>query len=111
MEHFLCKEKKVLNLSNELYCVASTWCQFHQRSTRSFYTRRSQKRKISVKLSVSFYAFDIHARKSCSENEIDTWPGVNFINILRAAFELEDPQSAKKTNNLTIFLRFWDLRK
>ncbi len=30
-------------------------------------------------------------------------PGVNFINILRAAFLSADPESAKKTDNLTVF--------
>jgi len=31
------------------------------------------------------------------------FPGVNFINILRAAFVRPDPESAKKTDNLTVF--------
>jgi len=30
-------------------------------------------------------------------------PGVNFINILGAAFMRTDPESAKKTDNLTVF--------
>jgi len=34
--------------------ILVTWGQFHQRSTRSFYVRRSRKRKIPDKLSVSF---------------------------------------------------------
>ncbi len=40
----------------------------------SSYARSSQKRKNSVKLSVSFYAFGIYWRKSCSQNvdEIET---------------------------------------
>jgi len=29
--------------------------------------------------------------------------GVNFINVLLEAFRLEDPKSAKKTDNLTVF--------
>jgi len=29
--------------------------------------------------------------------------GVNFINFLRAAFTREDPESAKHTDNLTVF--------
>jgi hypothetical protein len=36
-------------------------CQFHQHFTRSFYTRRSQKHKNTVKSSVSFYAFGLCA--------------------------------------------------
>ena len=48
------------------------------------------------------------------EKRTDTWlsrSGVNFTNILRAAFKLEDPISALKLLNLTFFfLRFWDLR-
>ncbi len=30
-------------------------------------------------------------------------PGVNFINILLAAFMRKDPESAKQTENLTVF--------
>ena len=37
-------------------------------------------------------------------------PGVNFINILRAAFMGADPKSAKKTVKSSSFLHFWDLR-
>jgi hypothetical protein len=41
----------------------------------SFYASSSQKRKISVRLSVSFYSFGIYRRKSCLKNvdEIDPW--------------------------------------
>ena len=35
--------------------------------------------------------------------------GVNFTNILRAAFTHADPKSAKKTVKLSSFLCFWDL--
>jgi len=35
--------------------------------------------------------------------------GVYFINVLQAAFSSADPESAKKTDHLTVFLRFWDL--
>ncbi len=30
-------------------------------------------------------------------------PGVNFINILQSAFMCSDPESAKKTDGLTVF--------
>ncbi len=36
-------------------------------------------------------------------------PGVNFVNILNAAFTQADPNSAKKTDGLTVFLRLWDM--
>jgi len=35
--------------------------------------------------------------------EVFTQLGVNFINILRAAFGHADHESAKKTDNLTVF--------
>ncbi len=43
--------------------------------THSCYARSSPERKNSVKLSVSFYAFGIYARKSCTQNvdEIESW--------------------------------------
>jgi len=37
-------------------------------------------------------------------------PGVNIINVLQAAFALKDPKSSNMTDNLNVFLRFWDLR-
>jgi len=37
-------------------------------------------------------------------------PGVNFINVLRAAFTSAEPKSLKKTaSSHQSFLRFWDL--
>ncbi len=30
-------------------------------------------------------------------------PGVNFVNVLQAAFERTNPKSVKKTDNLTVF--------
>jgi len=36
--------------------------------------------------------------------------GGDFTNIQLAAFLQADPESTKKTDNLTVFLRFWDLR-
>jgi hypothetical protein len=38
-------------------------------------------------------------------------PGVNFTNVLPAAFGLIDPESAKKDSQVVnLFFRFWDLR-
>jgi len=36
--------------------------------------------------------------------------GVNFINAPRAAFDFEDPKSAKRSDNLIFFFCFQDLR-
>jgi len=38
-------------------------------------------------------------------------PGVNFINILRAAFATEDPERAKKTIKSSVFLAKSFLKK
>jgi len=43
-----------------------TGAQFHQRSTFSFYMRRSQKRKTDSQVVNLFYAFGIYERKSCT---------------------------------------------
>ncbi len=45
--------------------IVETRLQYHQRFTYSFYARRSQKCKNTVKSSVSFYAFGIYKRQSC----------------------------------------------
>jgi len=50
---------------NNLFILES---RFHQRSTYSFYARSSPKRKNSVKLSVSFYAFGTYERKKSAYN-------------------------------------------
>ncbi len=39
-----------------------------------------------------------------------TTAGVNFINILRAAFAHAEPKSVKETVKLLVFLGYWDLR-
>jgi len=38
-------------------------------------------------------------------------PGVNFINVLQAAFALTDPNSNKNTDNLTIFFALLGLAR
>ncbi len=79
-----------------------SWGRFHQRSTYSFYARRSRKcKKNTVKSSVSFYAFRTTSVKSVSRTLMKLTPGetrleVKFINILQASFLHADPQSAKR---------------
>jgi len=41
--------------------------------------------------------------KSAKKALILTLPGVNFVNILQAAFVHADPKSSKKNINLTVF--------
>jgi hypothetical protein len=55
---------------------------------------------------IFLFKFGVHvSRKSLKTSR----PGVNFINILGAAFASADPEIAKKTDNLTVFLCFRDL--
>jgi len=70
----------------------------------------------NVKLWANSIEKQIQAEKSDGWNSQDICvilsntnpPGVNFINILRAAFTCADPKSAKKTDNLTgLFCAFW----
>ncbi len=51
--------------------------------------------KNTVKSSVTFYAFGIYERKSCTRMLMKLSPGVNFINVLPAAFTPVDPKSVK----------------
>jgi hypothetical protein len=60
-----------------------TWDQFFQHSHLAW---RPQKRKNSVKLSVSFCPFGVCAHKRCDEIDPCRPPDVNFINILRVHF-------------------------
>jgi len=48
-------------------------------------------------------------QKAAHKMLVKLTPGVNFTNILHAAFIRPYPKSEKKTDNLTVFLRFWDL--
>ncbi len=65
--------------------------------TESFYALRSQKRKNSVKLSVSFALLGSAHVKSAQKALKELPPGLNFINDLRTAFTLVDPESGKNT--------------
>jgi len=42
---------------------------------------------------------------------VDFRPGVDFINVLQAALALRFQKAQKDTDDLTVFLRFWDLCK
>ncbi len=41
--------------------------------------------------------------KLCKKTNYLTRPGVNFINVLQAAFTQADPKRVKKTVNLSVF--------
>ncbi len=120
--------KKIEWRNEKMYALESlTWGQFHQHAlfTCSFYARRSQKRKKTLMTWLSCLCFwDLYAYNllvnmlvksttalsiSISRSFLIHPSGVNFINVLRAAFTPANPECAKKTNNLTIFLRFSDL--
>jgi hypothetical protein len=82
------------------------WGQFHQCSTPSFYMCRSRKHKISVKWSVSFYAFRIRARKSCTKKRWWNWH-VKGYNKYIFSFEITLPWNIKllffTKNSFTLF--------
>ncbi len=70
--------------------------QFDQPFTSSFFARRSQKRKKTVKLSV----FIVHLGSACVQGVIKTLmkltPGISLTNILQAAFAHLENKSTKK---------------
>jgi len=61
------------------------------------------------------FGFEIFWRQNIGKNIThkmltkSTPYGVDFPNVVRAAFALPDPKSAKDTDDLTVFLCFWDL--
>jgi len=63
-----------------------TWFQFHQHSTSSFYVRRSQKRKKTVKLSAFFALLESALTKAACKMLMKLTTGVNIIIILGTAF-------------------------
>jgi len=85
-------------------------CQFQQRSMSSFYACRSQKCKKILTTWLSSYALVSYRCKELHVNMLmKSTPGVNFINVLWAAFTLVDPKSVKKIDDFLwlSFLRFW----
>jgi len=71
---------------------------------------RSQKRNKDSQVSSVFFALSgPTCIKAASEMLMILTPGVNFINILRAAFTSADPKSARTQSSCQSFLRFWDL--
>jgi len=59
-----------------------TWAQFHQRSTYSFYARRSRKRKKIDDFTVFFTLLSSAHVKAALKTLMKLTPGVNFINML-----------------------------
>jgi len=110
--------------------VIGYMCQFHQCIFSSVWTDFLSPKKIQIqtvitkKLSKTL-SYKKAGLKNVGEIELrsfDFWKcighlrrgsqtsGVNFIKVLWAAFVLKDPKSAKKTDNLILFLCFRDLR-
>jgi len=58
--------------------------------------RRSQKRKNNDNLNVFFMLSGTACLKAACRMLMKMTPGLNFTNILRAAFTLLDPKSEKK---------------
>jgi len=58
--------------------------------------------------SIYVHSFIIADHNILLQNERLSSQGVNFINVLQAAFAFADPECVKKTGGLTVFLRFWD---
>jgi len=54
-----------------------------------------------------------HNLRKCACRHIEKcgdWrPGVNFTNVLQAAFAQADPKSKKRLATILSFVRFWDL--
>ncbi len=73
-----------------------TWAQFHQRSTYSFYERRSRMRNKTVKSALSFYAFGLRKRKSCTLNVDEIDPRCQFHQRSTSSFCDSRSQKSKK---------------
>ena len=81
--------------------IFQSFCQLSSRNdSTSFCSDNPSSRDV---LSV-FPLICIHHRKKKMK------PGVNFTNVLQAAFICTDPNSAKKTVKSSSFFHFWDLR-
>jgi hypothetical protein len=79
-------------------------CKFNQNFMCSFYSQISQKCKKTVKSPVSFLLLGSSRVRAA----VKLTPGVDFANILQAAFTRKNSKSTKDIENLT-FLHFWDL--
>jgi len=77
--------------------------QFHQHVYEQLFCVQIPKAQKDYQLDCIFYAFESALVKAAHKMLGKLTPGVNFINILQAAFVSTDPQSIKKTDNLTVF--------
>jgi len=79
-----------------------TWVQFSQHFSRSFYAHKSQKHKKGWQLDCIFCTFGICQCKSCVRTCWWIWP---LGSISPKIF----PKAQKDTDDVTVYLRFWDL--
>jgi hypothetical protein len=94
---FLCAGPHLSHITSQIRA------QFHQRSMDSFCACRSQKRKNTVKSSVSFYVFGIYKQKSCAYNIDEIEPWCQFHQPFLCSFYTRG--SKKRKMILTIWLR------
>jgi len=81
-----------------------TWGQFHQHSTSSFYTCRSQMHQKDLWFYCLFFTLSVSSSVKVAQRLLmKLTPGLNFISILYTAFTLADSKSVKKTVRLSIF--------
>jgi hypothetical protein len=81
----------------------STWGQFHQCSTSSFYASRSQKWKKTVKLSVFFSLLGSASAKAACRTLMKLTPGAHFTNMFTCSFYMCRSQKHKKTVKSSVY--------
>jgi len=67
-----------------------TWGQFHQHFTQSFYVRRSQRHKNTVKPSVFFALLESARVQACPKNVGEIWWPLAQMTILLQQFFLDN---------------------
>jgi len=80
--------------------VETIWAQFHQLFKYSFYACRSRKHQKILMTWLSFFSHSGSTSvKAVHRTLVKLTPGVNFINVLLAAFSWEDPKRVKRQSS------------
>ncbi len=83
---------------------------FHQRFTLSFYRRRSQKHKKDCQVISHFVLLGSAYSKAASKHADEIDPRSQLHQHVYKQLLTTHIPKAQKTGDLTVFLRFWDLR-
>jgi len=89
--------------TNDSFSYCCFRCQFHQNYTHAFFVQMLFRRIFLVTCKQKKLLKQCSYVKRARFTLMKLTAGVNFMNVLQAAFVHKDPKSAKRTGKLTVF--------